>query len=161
MIALLAADGCVGTPFYHEEIPLWIFLLQLSNFILQLTFVFYFLVPKKWRWIVLLVASYAFYLLANVKYLIFVLVTTVATFYAALLIERIKRKAKEVLNENEAVWDADERKAYIRAQQSKSRAVLTLALLLILGILGFLKYYGYADLIGQNRAKRGRIEKTH
>jgi hypothetical protein len=27
----------VGTPFYHEEIPLWIFLLQLSNFILQLT----------------------------------------------------------------------------------------------------------------------------
>jgi len=38
VIALLAADGCVGTPFYHEEIPLWIFLLQLSNFILQLTF---------------------------------------------------------------------------------------------------------------------------
>jgi len=37
VIALLAADGCVGTPFYHEEIPLWIFLLQLSNFILQLT----------------------------------------------------------------------------------------------------------------------------
>jgi alginate O-acetyltransferase complex protein AlgI len=118
--------------------------ISLSFFLfIGLVFVFYFLVPLKWRWIVLLVASYAFYLLANAKYLIFVVVTTAATFYAALLIERIKQRAKEVLSENEAVWDADERKAYIRAQQRNSRTVLILALLLIFGILGFLKYYNF------------------
>lgn len=108
-----------------------------------LVFVFYFLTPLKWRWVVLLIASYAFYLLADAKYLIFVVITTASTFYAALLIERINRKAKEVLGKNEDVWDADKRKSFSRAQLRKSRAVLTLALLLIFGILGFLKYYNF------------------
>ena len=43
----------------------------------------YYLVPQKLQWWVLLIASYAFYLTADVKYLFFIILTTVTTYFAA------------------------------------------------------------------------------
>ena len=43
----------------------------------------YYLVPQKLQWWGLLIASYAFYLTADVKYLCFILLTTVTPWFAA------------------------------------------------------------------------------
>ena len=43
----------------------------------------YYTVPKKWQWILLLAASYAFYLRAGMAYLSYILFTTCTTYGAA------------------------------------------------------------------------------
>ena len=43
----------------------------------------YFVVPKKGQWIILLLASYAFYLMSSPKTFVFVLLTTITTFWGA------------------------------------------------------------------------------
>lgn len=40
----------------------------------------YFVVPKKGRWVVLLTAGYAFYLLSSPQTFVFVIFTTIVTF---------------------------------------------------------------------------------
>ena len=44
----------------------------------------YYLVPKRFQWWVLLLASYVFYLTADVRYLVFIVLTTVTTYFTAL-----------------------------------------------------------------------------
>ena len=48
------------------------------------TFVLYFAVPQKYRWIVLLAASYVFYLSYGVKLAAYILFTTLTIYGAAL-----------------------------------------------------------------------------
>ena len=49
-------------------------------------FVLYYLIPKKMQWPFLLIASYIFYFIADPRYLIFIAITTVSTFYGAKVI---------------------------------------------------------------------------
>lgn len=86
----------------------------------------YYIAPKKIRWFVLLAISYGFYLYASVPAILFLLVSTVSTYGCGLWIERIKKR------------DIDK-----NAIQKKSRAVLIVALLINLGILGVLKYTNF------------------
>ena len=48
----------------------------------------YYLTPVRYKWIVLLLASYGYYLQASAKSFAFILVTTVVTFYGAKYIDR-------------------------------------------------------------------------
>lgn len=105
-------------------------------------FLLYFAAPLKWRWLVLLAASYAFYLLADLRSFLFIMIATLITFFAARIIGGIHAHTKHTLKQN-AAWDADERKEFSRAQQKKSRGVLICSLLLVFGILGFLKYFNF------------------
>ena len=43
------------------------------------TCVLYYVIPKKWQWMLLLLASYVFYFLAGASYLPYIFVTTVST----------------------------------------------------------------------------------
>lgn len=54
-------------------------------FLLFLTIVvfLYYIIPKKHRWIVLLIASYVFYLLNDLKAIIFIIVTTITIYLSA------------------------------------------------------------------------------
>ena len=47
---------------------------------LGILIILYYALPKKIQWIVLLIASYAFYLFAGLKYLAFILFTTITTY---------------------------------------------------------------------------------
>ena len=51
-------------------------------------FVLYYLLPKKWQWPLLLVASYVFYWIANPYYLIFIGTTTISAFAAGIMMEK-------------------------------------------------------------------------
>lgn len=55
---------------------------------LPIVFVVYWTVPHRVRWILLLIASYYFYMSWNVKYVILILFTTVVSYTASRLIEK-------------------------------------------------------------------------
>ena len=59
---------------------------------LALVLVVYYAVPKKWQWIVLLVASYGFYLSSGVSSLVFILFTTVFTYLSGRWMQSIRDK---------------------------------------------------------------------
>ena len=89
----------------------------------------YYVVPKKHRWIVLLIFSYAFYSCANLKAIPYILITTLSTFLIAKRIECIGK-------END--------------KKSKKKLYVLFACIINFGMLFFFKYWDFfADTINQ------------
>ena len=61
-------------------------------------FIFYYIVTSKYRWIILIIGSYFFYMYSNYKYVIFILFTTLSTYYFALRLDKIKDENKRKIN---------------------------------------------------------------
>ena len=56
--------------------------------------------PKRYKWVFLLCASYFFYLYASVKFLAFILITTVSSWLGALWIQRLHRQEEMVTKDD-------------------------------------------------------------
>lgn len=63
-------------------------------FFLPIVLVLFFIVPQKIKWIVLLIASYYFYMSWNPKYIILLLFFTIFNYYIALRIDKNNEKTK-------------------------------------------------------------------
>lgn len=85
---------------------------------LPTVFIIYWLIPNKFRWILLLVSSYYFYMSWNPGYIILILGTTVVSYTAGILMERSN-------------------------SQTYKKAVLIAALIICLGVLGVFKYFNF------------------
>lgn len=109
----------------------------------------YYLFPaKKYQWTVLLAASYVYYILNCNKYVVYMLVTTVSTYFGALLIGRIAEKSKQYLLDNRETLTKESRKAFKARTQKNKRLALAAVLVFNFGILAFLKYFGFcADTV--------------
>ena len=108
------------------------------------TMLVYFLFPiKKHKWVVLLIASYVFYLFAGYKYVAFILFTTLSTYIIALLIEKISESSKLNIKQHKDQWSREDKKKYKEKIKKVKRLVMALALVLNFGILAFLKYYNF------------------
>ena len=83
---------------------------------LPLVFIFYWIMPHKYRWLFVFFASYYFYMSWNVKYTLLLFSTTFISYIASLILEKQK-------NEN------------IR------KVILILTLVHCLGILFYFKYF--------------------
>ena len=55
---------------------------------LPIVFVLYWVIPHKFRWLLLLITSYYFYMSWNPKYVVLILATTAVSYTAALLLEK-------------------------------------------------------------------------
>ena len=112
---------------------------------LALLFLLYYILPKKTQWVLLLVASYAFYAFGGVKYLAFLVLTTLVSYAFALLMGRMSEKEKAYLSSEEgSALSKEARKAY-RAEKKKRRfQVLFGALFIDLGVLAVVKYAAFA-----------------
>ena len=97
---------------------------------LPIVFVLYWAISHKYRWILLLVASYYFYMSWNPKYVLLILLTTAVSYGCGILVEN-------VLEGREKGSDA-----YIEAQK-KARLYIVLALVVCLGVLFFFKYFNF------------------
>ena len=100
--------------------------------------ILYYVIPVRFRWIVLLVASYFYYTFINVGAALFLIASTLITFLSGLKIGRIN--------------SAEEDRAKAR---SRAKGILLLSLFLNLGILAVLKYTGFVlvninNLFGAN-----------
>ncbi len=110
---------------------------------LCLTFLAYYLAPKKIRWCVLLVASLVFYLFAGVGYFVFIAATTVISYVTALLVDKFNARTDEYIERNKAEMDKEARKAYKAARKKTCFAILCAGLVLGFGILCVLKYTAF------------------
>ena len=79
----------------------------------------YFILPRKARWVMLLAASYYFYLSWNVELIYLILFTTVISYFSAIIIEKY------------------------RSKKHLCRLCFTLTLLASLGVLFFYKYFDF------------------
>lgn len=88
----------------------------------------YYLIPKRFQWIWLLLFSYVYYISYGIKYVFFILYTTCVTYFLALLIYCIGKKIDD--NNKKSI-------------EHKKRMVIIIALLLEFGVLAVLKYTNF------------------
>ena len=99
----------------------------------------YYIVPKKIKWLFLLLVSYFFYLYASIKFAFFILLTTISSYFAAIWISNLHSKEKTELQDVQK-----DKKKKIKADfKKKKRAILIGILILNFGILLFLKYFNF------------------
>jgi D-alanyl-lipoteichoic acid acyltransferase DltB (MBOAT superfamily) len=55
----------------------------------------YFAIPAKWRWVLLLLASYFFYMSWKAEYVILIMITTIIDYYAGIKISEARTKKKK------------------------------------------------------------------
>ncbi len=116
--------------------------LRFAGFVI-IALILYYAVPARFRWWVLLAASYYFYLCTGIKRFLFILFTTLTTWGFSLLIKKKWTLEKSYLKENRESLSKEERKEYKAVMKSKRKRLLFLCLLLNFGILLFLKYANF------------------
>ena len=92
--------------------------------------VLYYTLPKKMQWLLLLAASWLFYLWAGVEYAAFMVLTTCTTFAATRIMAANLRKQDTYLAENKATLSREEKKARKVATKKKNGVILALCLVL-------------------------------
>ncbi len=107
---------------------------------LAVLFCVYYVVPIKFRWSVLLAASYFFYCMSGIENLAYILVTTITVYFAAIFIERGMVEQKKYLSEHKKGMTKEDKKAYKEKQRRKHICLLAATLLLNIGILAAVKY---------------------
>ena len=100
----------------------------------------YYLCPDRFKWMLLLLASYAYYAYCGANALPFILLTTLSTWAGALCIGRIGEQSKAVLKARRAELDSAGKKALKAQAKRRQRAVFFAVLLLNFGVLALLKY---------------------
>lgn len=108
-----------------------------------LALILYYALPKKIRWIILLIASVVFYSICSYKYVAFIVFTALSTYFGARWIYSISQKTKEQVKANKGVWTIEEKKKYKDKSIKNKRLVLALILVLNFGILFVLKYSNF------------------
>lgn len=87
---------------------------------LPVVIILYYLIPPKFRWIMLLAASYYFYMSWKAEYIFLILISTIIDYLSGLMMER-------------------------QATQNKRRPYLILSLITNLGLLFSFKYFNFAS----------------
>lgn len=101
----------------------------------------YYIAPSKLRWGILLAASYAFYLISSPKTFVFVLFTTVITFFGGKHIGKLNAEHKAYVAEHKETLTREEKKELKAANQVKKRKMVAIILIANFGVLAFLKYF--------------------
>lgn len=108
-------------------------------FFLLASLLAYYVFPKKFQWIILLIANTVFYAFSGIGNLVFIVTSAAVTFISAkkifLLTQDLKSKKAELDKEN-----FKKEKLVV---QNKKRVILCLMLLINVGILVYLKYINF------------------
>jgi D-alanyl-lipoteichoic acid acyltransferase DltB (MBOAT superfamily) len=110
---------------------------------LAIVFVLYYVVPKRAQWPLLLAFSYVFYYLADPRYLIFILVTTISTYLISIQMEKVNDAQNAYLAEHKQSLSREEKKSFKAKMKAKKWRFLLVCLLLNIGILAVTKYTNF------------------
>lgn len=113
---------------------------------ITIIFVLYYLIPKRFQWLLLLIFSYIFYFLADSRYLLYILVTTISIYLLGYRIDDLREKQNIYLNEYKEVLDKQEKKAYKSKTKQRQWKMLLAGLFINLGILIIVKYINFIIL---------------
>ena len=101
--------------------------------------ILYYALPKKIQWIVLLVASYTFYVLTGLQYLAFILFTTITTYLVTRYMSGNQQFQTEYLKAHKAEMSKEDKKAFKKVVKSKNRLWFIITIVANFGILFFCK----------------------
>lgn len=111
---------------------------------LAVLFALYYVIPKRFQWLLLLAADIVFYACAGWKGLCFMAATVVVSWAATNLMGTSLRAQKAFLSSPEGkVLERPERKAYKKQCEKRRKLIFVLALIADLGILAALKYTNF------------------
>ena len=110
-------------------------------------FICYTALPKKFKWTVLLISSYIFYWINSKRLIIFLLLSTVAVYFAGIFLNRINDTAALA----KKGLEKEEKKRVKALVNWQKRAVVALAVGFIFTILLVLKYSAFFVHIEKNR----------
>ena len=120
---------------YTDPIFLFVFL--------PIIIAIYNLVPQKHRWKVLLISSYLFFWSISGKLIIYILATTGIMYGCGLKLNKEQEKRNNALKNLEKAQKKEIKEKFLK----KQRLIVTIASLILLGILILLKY---SKFIGTN-----------
>ena len=121
---------------------------------IAILFILYYLIPKRFQWLLLLCADVVFYACAGWQGLCFMAVTVFVSWASTNLMGASLRRQKETLSSPEGkALPREERRAIKKAAEKYRKRIFVLALLCDLGILAALKYTNF--LIGNVNAITG------
>ncbi len=109
--------------------------LQFLAFVAILSLI-YFVIPKKFRWMLLLTASYIYYFLSSKELTICLIISTLSIYFMALEIGKIEENTKQKCKELEK----EARKTLKKKAAGDKKLVVFLTVLINIGILVILKY---------------------
>ncbi len=112
-------------------------------FILVL-FIAYYIVPKRFQWMLLLAVSYLFYSFAGSRYLIYIIATTVTTYLVSRRLNFLQTIQSLYLQEHKASMDREGRKNYKARMKKRQRRWMFLCMVFNFGILAVIKYSDFA-----------------
>ncbi|MCS6132113.1 MBOAT family protein [Clostridium botulinum] len=117
------------------QIDFWIFL--------TLCILVYYILPKKYQWIYLLISSYVFYTYTGIKTIGYILFTTITIWAGSLFISKIEEEKKNTLLNNKDSLTSKEKKQIKEIAKKKQKKIFWSVLLINFGILAFLKYFNF------------------
>lgn len=106
-------------------------------------FFLYYAIPKKFQWVLLLIASISFYVLGGAKSFFYVVVTASTIYISTVYMQKLTDKQKKYIKENKAVLSKEEKSKYKNEIKKKRRTAMILTLLLNVGFLCFFKYFHF------------------
>ena len=124
-----------------------------------LTILVYYLMPsKKYQWVVLIIASFIFYMYNSYRFAFYIACTTASIYFAAKYIEDYARSTKDLAKKKKTELSRSEIKAFKKERKKREQLILAIALILNFGILFILKYYnfmvgGLFELLGFSKSE--------
>lgn len=100
----------------------------------------YFVLPKKCQWIVIFFGNIVFYAYAGVSYLGYMVIISLATFVAALFLEKVTLQGKVLMQQTKA----EEERKQIKAKTLRIKKLISAAAIVVgMGIWVVLKYTNF------------------
>ena len=114
---------------------------------LAAVFVLYYVIPRRFQWMLLLAASLLFYFYAGKSYLVFIFLTGITVYasgrWMAKFDAELERYIQEIRSGGIPKPSREEKKAYKKKINGKKKRVMLLCLFLNIGILAVLKYTNF------------------
>lgn len=110
---------------------------------LLICFGLYYVIPKRFQWVLLLVASFVFYYINGPFYPLFLLATSILTYTSAIFIENKKNADAVWYNEHKAELSKEEKKSFKQKANRSKRFIMLCGLLSCILILGVFKYTNF------------------
>ncbi len=111
---------------------------EFIGFVLVLL-VLYYAVPRQWQKAVLFAGNIIFYYTSGWQNLIFVGITTISTWIAAMAVGKNSENAKAYVKAHKDELDREAKKAYKSREKQKRKWITTAAVVLNVGLLTFVK----------------------
>lgn len=104
----------------------------------------YYVVPKKFQWVVLLASSLVFYVTSSTWGIIFVIITSLTVYGSTLWMDSIAKKQKAYIKENKESLSKEEKSKIKADAKNKRKRIMIATLVLNFGILCVFKYSHFA-----------------